>query len=365
METIAAVSDNRAQGFSLQQLQLDEPRAGEVLVRLVATGLCHTDIAVHYGVVPVPAPVVLGHEGAGVVMQVGEGVEKVAVGDHVVLSLAYCGVCDKCSIGLPTYCRQHQALNWNSQRGDGSVCLHDGETPVHSHFFGQSSFAQYAVVNASSVVRVDSAIPLEYLGPLACGFMTGAGAVINSLSVHTGSTIAVFGLGAVGMAAVMAARLRGCKQIIAVDIKDNRLALAKELGATVTINPKEMNVDDAIHQLTGGQGVDYSVEAAGHTAVMANALQALAENGRCVLTGVVAQGESLPLDIMHLIRGRSVQGSIMGDAAPSVFIPMLAQLFQQGHFPIDRLIRFYTLDEINQAMADSQSGEAIKAVIRM
>ncbi|MNZ59941.1 Aryl-alcohol dehydrogenase [compost metagenome] len=312
-----------------------------------------------------PAPVVLGHEGAGVVVRVGAGVSKVAPGDHVVLSLASCGVCDKCSIGMPTYCRQHVPLNWLAQRTDGSVSLHDENGDVHSHFFGQSSFAQYAVVNVSSIVPVDKAIPLEYLGPLACGLMTGAGAVMNTLRPHAGSTLVVFGLGAVGLAAVMAARVVGCGHIVAVDIKENRLALAKELGATEVINPKTANVDEVLNQLTEGRGADYSVEAAGNAGVMADAVRVLAENGKCVLTGVVPEGESLPLDIMHFIRGRTVQGSIMGDAAPAMFIPMLAQLFQQGRFPIDRLIRFYAMNEINQAMADSQSGETIKAVIRM
>lgn len=365
MEITAAVSENAAQGFTLRQLQLGEPRADEVLVKLVATGLCHTDIAAHKGIIPVPAPVVLGHEGAGVVVRVGAGVKKVVPGDHVVLSLASCGACDKCSIGMPTYCRQHVPLNWQAQRADGSVSLHDGNGDVHSHFFGQSSFAQYAVVDASSVVPVDKTVPLEYLGPLACGFMTGAGAVINTLRAHAGSTLVVFGLGAVGLAAVMAARVVGCGQIIDVDIKENRLALAKELGATAALNPKTVDVAEVLNQLTDGHGADYSVEAAGHASVMADAVQVLAENGKCVLTGVVSQGESLPLDIMHLIRGRAVQGSIMGDAAPTVFIPMLTQLFQQGRFPIDRLIRFYAMNDINQAMADSQSGETIKAVIRM
>ncbi|CAI1546911.1 Aryl-alcohol dehydrogenase [Serratia grimesii] len=365
MEITAAVSETVARGFTLKQLQLGEPRADEVLVKLVATGLCHTDIAAHKGVIPMPAPVVLGHEGAGVVVRVGAAVNKVVPGDHVVLSLASCGTCDKCSIGMPTYCRQHAPLNWQAQRADGSVSLHDERGDVHSHFFGQSSFAQYAVVNASSVVTIDKAIPLEYLGPLACGLMTGAGAVMNTLRAHVGSGLVVFGLGAVGLAAVMAARVVGCGQIVAVDIKENRLALAKELGATVVINPKTADVAEVLHQLTNGYGVDYSVEAAGHASVMADAVKVLSENGKCVLTGVVPQGESLPLDIMHLIRGRAVQGSIMGDAAPTVFIPMLAQLFQQGRFPIDRLIRFYDMNDINQAMADSQSGETIKAVIRM
>lgn len=365
MEITAAVSDKATEGFSLKQLQLGEPRADEVLIKLVATGLCHTDIAAHKGIIPMPAPVVLGHEGAGVVVRVGAGVSKVAPGDHVVLSLASCGTCDKCSIGMPTYCRQHVPLNWLAQRSDGSVSLHDAGGNVHSHFFGQSSFAQYAVVNASSIVPIDKAIPLEYLGPLACGLMTGAGAVINTLKAQAGSTLVVFGLGAVGLAAVMAARVVGCGQIVAVDIKENRLTLAKELGATVVINSKTADVAEVIQQLTDGRGADYSVEAAGHAGVMANAVRVLAGNGKCVLTGVVPQGESLPLDIMHLIRGRTVQGSIMGDAAPAVFIPMLAQLFQQGRFPIDRLIRFYAMKDINQAMADSQSGETIKAVIRM
>ncbi|ANI31797.1 alcohol dehydrogenase [Yersinia entomophaga] len=371
MNIHAAVSVESNPLLQIRQLRLEEPRENEVLVKIIATGLCHTDIASHQQVINVPLPAVLGHEGAGIVERVGSGVKHIQPGDHVVLSLASCGECEKCHIGLPTYCREHWPLNWHASRSDKSVSLQDptsGEA-IHSHFFGQSSFANYATVNVRSVVPVDKTIPLEYLGPLACGMMTGAGAVLNSLKPEAGSSIAIFGMEAVGLAAIMAAVLAGCTTIIAVDIKANRLTLAKSLGATHSIDSSKDRTRNSLpmllQELTDGRGVDYVVEAAGSPAVMESAIAALAENGQCVLTGVVAPNATLPLNIMHLLRGRLVRGSIMGDAAPISFIPRLASLFQQGRFPVDKLVRFYALDQINQAMADSQSGSTIKAVIKM
>ncbi|BEN48336.1 MULTISPECIES: NAD(P)-dependent alcohol dehydrogenase [Serratia] len=365
MEIIGAISYPATALLKVEPLKLDDPRDDEVLVKIVATGLCHTDIAVHNGLIPVPAPVVLGHEGAGVVVRTGKNVRRVQTGDRVVLSLASCGHCRNCTSGRPTYCLEHQSLNWRVQRADGSVSLHAAGKAVHSHFFGQSSFAQYATVNASSVVKVPAEAPLEYLGPVACGIMTGAGAVMNSLSPPVGSSIAIFGVGAVGLAAVMAAQLSGCSPIIAIDINDDRLQVAKELGATHFINPAREELLAEINAITNNNGVQYSVEAAGSVKVMASAVSILAEQGCCVLTGVVGTGDTLPVDVMHLIRGRTIKGSIMGDAIPSIFIPTLVDLFTQGKFPIDKLITFYTLNEINQAIEDSQRGKCIKAVIKM
>ena len=365
MKILAAVTEGKGPLFDLRHLQLDTPRGGEVRVKIIATGICHTDLAVRDQQIAVAMPVVLGHEGAGIVEHVGPDVSHVQVGDKVILSLGFCGQCRHCASGLPTYCDEHFDYNWKASRADGSVSLHDNGRPVHSHFFGQSSFASYAVVTASSLVKVADDAPLEFLGPFACGVMTGAGAVMNTLKPAPGTAIAVFGMGAVGLSAVMAARAIGCNPIIAVDTQASRLAVAQEMGATHLIDASQGDSVQQVMALTAGKGVKYAVECAGHVGVMASAVNVLEEGGEVVLTGVVAPGTQLSLDVMHLIRGRVVRGSIMGDAAPSVFLPRLVELFKQGRFPVDKMIRFYDLAQINQAIADIHSGETIKAVLRM
>ncbi|WP_256081116.1 NAD(P)-dependent alcohol dehydrogenase [Massilia sp. YIM B04103] len=364
MKIRAALAGRAAEPFRLADLTLDDPRDDEVLVRVVATGICHTDLAVRDQHIATPLPIVLGHEGAGIVERVGARVGKVAVGDHVVLSLGACGVCEKCRSGLPTYCVHHVALNFGGARLDGSTCLHHGMYEVHSHFFCQSSFATRAIAPASSVVKVPKGVPLEFLGPFACGIMTGAGAVMNTLRPVPGSTLAVFGTGAVGLAAIMAARVAGCAAIVAVDIKDSRLDLARELGATHTVNGSKEDAVARIRAITEG-GVHGAVESTGVTRVMTQAVDALAENGVCVITGAPPAGSRFDIDLWHLLRGRVVRGSVMGDAVPDVFIPRLVELFRQGRFPADRMMKVYELEQINQAAEDALSGATVKALLRM
>lgn len=365
MKILAAVTEGKGAPFDVRPLQLGIPRNDEVRVKIIATGICHTDLAVRDQQISVAMPVVLGHEGAGIVEYVGSSVSHVQVGDKVILSLGFCGRCNHCVSGLPTYCDEHFDYNWKASRADGSVALHNQGQAVHSHFFGQSSFANYAVVSASSLVKVAEDAPLEFLGPFACGVMTGAGAVINTLKPSPGTAIAVFGMGAVGLSAIMAARVMGCNPIIAIDTQASRLAVAQEMGATHLIDASQGDSTLQVMALTGGQGVKYAVECAGHVGVMASAVNILAEGGEAVLTGVVAPGTQLSLEVMQLIRGRVVRGSIMGDAAPSVFLPRLVDLFKQGRFPVDKMVRFYDLEQINQAIADIHSGDTIKAVLRM
>ncbi|AJO78302.1 NAD(P)-dependent alcohol dehydrogenase [Pseudomonas sp. MRSN 12121] len=365
MKILAAVTEGQGPLFDLRHLRLGTPRSGEVLVKIIATGICHTDLAVRDRQIEVTMPVVLGHEGAGVITQVGDNVGHLRVGDKVILSLGSCGQCSHCASGLPTYCDQHFDYNWKASRADGTVALDDDGQPVHSHFFGQSSFASHAVVSASSVIKVAEDVPLEFLGPFGCGIMTGAGAVMNTLKPAPGTALVVFGMGAVGLSAVMAARAIGCYPIIVVDRHPSRLALAEEVGASHLIDANEDDPVQRIMTLTAGRGVPCVLECAGHVAVMADAVKVLEEGGQALLTGVVAPGTPLPLDIMHLIRGRSVRGSIMGDAAPSVFLPRLVALFQQGRFPVDKMMRFYDLRDINLAVSDLESGSTIKAVLRM
>jgi aryl-alcohol dehydrogenase len=361
----AAVAREEAQPFSIEELDLEEPRVDEVLVRLVATGVCHTDLIVRDQWYPVPLPSVLGHEGAGIVERVGEGVAKVQPGDHVVLSFNSCGQCANCARGRPTYCLNFFERNFGGARPDGSNALSQNGDTVHAHFFGQSSFADYTLAAERSVVKVSQDAPLDLLGPLGCGIQTGAGSVLNTLRPEAGSSIAVFGTGAVGMSAIMAAVVVGCTTIIGIDLNPNRLELARELGATHTIISAEMDAVEEIGKITGG-GADYSLETSAVPQVFRQAVDCLVPLGVCGLVGAAPLGTEASLDMNNiLIPGRTVRGIVEGDSIPDVFIPRLIELHDRGRFPFDRLIEFYDLEEINQAAEDSEEGTVLKPVLRM
>jgi aryl-alcohol dehydrogenase len=362
METTAAVLRGGHDPFLLETVVLDEPHAGEVVVEIAAVGLCHTDLLMRE--LPpefFPGPRVMGHEGAGVVTAVGAGVTKVAVGDHVVLSFASCGVCDKCRNAQPAYCHDFALHNLAATRPDGTCGITDtaGEA-LGSHWFGQSSFGRHALVAERSVVKVDPQAPLELLGPLGCGIQTGAGAVMNSLAVPAGASLVVFGTGAVGLAAIMAGHVVGANPIIGVDRHAARLELARELGATHTIGGDADAVAE-VRALTG-RGADYAIDTTGNMAVVQRALACLHTSGVLGLIGVLL-GE-LTVDASLVLMGRSIRGIIEGDSVPELFIPRLIALWQAGRFPFDRLVTSYPFDQINQAVEDSLSGQVIKPVLR-
>ncbi len=363
IETTAAITACCGAAWELKTITLDEPRDDEILVRIVATGLCHTDVSVRDQHLPVPLPAVLGHEGAGVVEKVGPGVTALAVGDHVVLAIASCGKCPNCLRGLPTYCHQAMPLNFSGRRADGSATIHHAGHAISGSFFGQSAFAGYALANERNAVKVPKDIDLALLGPLGCGIQTGAGTVINTLKPAIGSSIAVFGAGAVGLSAVMAAKVVGCTTIIAVDIHPNRLALALELGATHVVNAKDGNVVEAVRAIGGGVG--YAVDTSAVPAVIRQAVESLTPLGRCAMVGVSPPGAEITLSVQSLFFGQSVGGAIEGDSIPKLFIPQLIDLWRQGRFPFDRLIRFYDFAQINEAVADSVSGATLKPVLRI
>jgi len=361
----AAVVREQKQPFEVEELELEEPRADEVLVRVVATGICHTDLIVRDQWYPVPLPVVLGHEGAGIIERVGEGVTELEPGDHVVLTFASCGRCPNCLRGKPTYCLQFFGLNFSGARLDGSNALGKDGEPVHDRFFGQSSFATHAIATERNAIKVRDDVPLELLGPLGCGIQTGAGGVMNSLAPEAGTSMAIFGAGAVGISAVMAARIVGCATVVAIDIIPERLELARELGATHTIDPNETeNVVEEVQGITGGIGADYSLETTGVPAVFRQAVEALAPVGACGLIGAAPLGTEVSLDMNDiLIPGKTVRGIVEGDSVPDVFIPRLVDLYAQGRFPFDRLVRSYPLNEINQAAEDAEKGDTLKPVL--
>lgn len=362
----AAVFREKGKAPAIEDVTIGEPRADEVLVRVVACGVCHTDMVVRDQLLPMPLPAVLGHEGAGVVEAVGSNVTKVAPGDHVVMSFAFCGDCYLCDSGHPAHCANVLPTNFGGTRADGSTGITDTDgKPVHDHFFAQSAFAQYSLANMNNVVKVPKDLSLDLLAPLGCGLQTGAGAVLNALKVRPGSSFVVFGAGAVGLAAVMAARIAGATQIIAVDINADRLKLAEELGATHTINSKEEDPVAKVQEITV-KGADFSLEASGHGAVLRQAVDSLGFFGTCGIVGASPLGSEVSLDINGvMIPAKRIMGIVQGDVIASTFIPTLIEFYRQGRFPFDRLIKHYDFADINQAIADSESGKTIKPVLRI
>jgi aryl-alcohol dehydrogenase len=358
----AAVVHEKGQEFVIEDLEIQEPKANEVLVRIVASGICHSDDVARNQILPIPLPAVFGHEGSGIVEKVGPGVQTVQPGDHVILSYSSCGYCKHCLQGQPAYCLHLRELNFGGKAYDGTHRLYLGEKEV-SNFMGQGSFATYAIAHERSVVKVDKDVDIALMGPLGCGLSTGSGTVLNRLKPDHDSTIAVFGCGAVGLSALMAAKIIGCAQIIAVDLHDNRLELAKELGATHVVNAREGNVPEQIKQLTGS-GVDYAVETSGVAKVVPQALESLGSLGTLAVVGISGEVE-IHVQKHILGGGKTVKGAIQGDSIPQLFIPKLVEYYKAGKFPFDKLVKFYKFEEINQAMEDSISGKTIKPIIKM
>lgn len=364
MQITAAVARGIGAPLTMETLELEEPRADEVLVRTIATGICHTDISMRdHKIYPVPHPVVLGHEGAGIVERVGVGVTRVQPGDHVILTSACCGHCPSCDSGLPIYCYEFNERNFAGARIDGSSPLSKGRETIH-YYQGQSSFATHVVIRERSVVRVSPQAPLELLGPLGCGVMTGAGSVMNSLRVEADSSIAVFGTGSVGLSAIMAARLVGAAIIVAVDMVDSRLTLATELGATHTINPARQSFTEEIRRIVP-IGLNYVIDTTANMKVLKEAIALLAPRGTCGIVGGAPKGMELSVDVEHILTGgRTLRGIIEGDANWDIFLPKLVDLYMKGRFPIDKLVTFYPFAEINQAIEDALSGRVVKPILR-
>jgi aryl-alcohol dehydrogenase len=351
----AAVLRKKGGPLRIESLEMEGPRDDEVLVRLVASGICHTDITLCDGWDKADNALVLGHEGAGVVERVGKSVRNIKRGDHVVLSYQSCGSCRQCRTGHPAHCKYLWELNFGFQRLDGSNALQG--SGVRGHFFGQSSFATHSLATERNLVKVSKDLSLEILAPLGCGMQTGAGTVMNSLKVSEGKSLAVFGTGAVGLAAVMAARLVGADPIIGVDIKPKRLKLALQLGATQIIDNRRQDVTTCIANITGS-GVDHVVETTSSPKMYQLAIDVLNPHGVVALL----TGES---GTDSLLEGRKTLGIIQGDAVPQHFIPKLIDLYLAGKFPFDRLVKFYDFSDINRAIADSRRGDTIKPVLRI
>lgn len=366
MKITAAITETKGAPFVLGELELGELRDDEVLVDISAAGICHTDLICRDQWIPVPLPAVLGHEGAGVVRAVGSAVVKVAVGERVGLTFDSCGVCPCCRRGKPSYCHHFFEHNFASARpADGTTVLSRGGEEVHAHFFGQSSFATAAVARERNVVSIESHIPLEVAAPFGCGIQTGAGAVLNTLAVPAGSSLAVFGTGAVGIAAVLAGAIAGASMIIGIDLHPARLELARELGATHVIDARTADAAEEISRLTG-YGVDFALDTTGVPAVLRTAVHCLAPLGTAGVIGAPQLGTDVNLDVNRILTGgRILRGVVEGDSVPELFLPALIRFWEQGRFPVERLITFYDFDAIDEAARDAQDGRTIKPVLRI
>jgi aryl-alcohol dehydrogenase len=349
-----------------ESLSVGELRADEVLVKLVASGVCHTDLTCRSGFMTLPRPIVLGHEGAGIVERTGSKVSSVKPGDRVVMSFLPCGTCVNCRKGVPAYCHQFMTYNFTGRRSDGSSALSNSAGDVSGHFFGQSSFSSHSVANERNVIKVRDDAPLELLGPLGCGVQTGAGSVMNVLRPERGQSLAVFGAGGVGLSAVMAAVIEGCNPIIVVEPRADRRALALTLGATHVIDPMAGgNLTEQLNAITGGM-LDHAFDTSGVPEVIGQGVLALGPRGKLAMVTANKLEAILPLPILALVgKGITLRGVNMGDSVPQVFIPKLIDHMLEGRFPVEKLVRFYDFRDINQAMEDQEHGVAVKPILRM
>ncbi|MGW9100396.1 NAD(P)-dependent alcohol dehydrogenase [Priestia megaterium] len=361
MKITAAVAHNVGEELKLEEVELMDPKDDEVLIKIVATGICHTDAESIKGR-GAPFPAVLGHEGAGIIEKTGSSVTNVQPGDHVVLSYAYCGECSQCLTGHQNLCERTVELNFGGKSKNGTNRIHQNNHAI-STFFGQSSFATYSIANKNNIVKVDKDVDLALLGPLGCGIQTGSGTVMNSLRPEPGTSIAIYGGGAVGLSAVMAAKIMGLNHIIVVDLHESRLDLAKELGATHALNGKEVDVVEEIRKITNG-GVHYAVETTGATPVIIQSIQALRVSGTVAIVGM---GGDVTLNFTNdlLMEGKKVMGAVQGDSIPQLHIPKLVQYYKEGKFPFDKLVKFYNFEDINKAFEDSKTGKTIKPIVKI
>ncbi|KAK5273678.1 hypothetical protein LTR99_007751 [Exophiala xenobiotica] len=369
VHTEALVVDSPKADFVMKPIVLNDMREDELLVEMTYTGICHTDIVLQQGLLPmVDFPAIFGHEGAGKVLAIGSEVKdkSIKIGDSVLLSFNVCGECRQCRAGHPAYCHNHPQINHNAVRKDRSTpaASQDGSSSIRSQYFGHSSFSKISVVAERSVVKCPQEEILPSFAPLGCGFQTGAGTVLNVLKPTKDDSIAVFGLGAVGLAALMAAKYLDAKQIIAVDLVPEKLNLAKEFGATATINPKDVpDVVKATKELTNG-GVDFAIDCTGVVAVIEQCIEALGPLGVAAGVGVPPVGRKIQIDpLTFLLENKRYIGVIEGDSVPSEFIPKLVEMQQEGLFPVEKLCRIYDIADFDVAIADLKAGKVIKPVI--
>ena len=366
MQITAAVARAPGAKFTIEAAELDEPRADEILVRIAAVGVCHTDLVARDGAMPFSMPAVLGHEGAGTVEKVGSAVTKVSPGDRVAITFRSCGSCERCASGDPAYCRTMPMLNYIGMRPDGSKAIRQGETAVSSNFFGQSSFATYALAYERNVLKLPDDIPFEVAAPLGCGVQTGAGGVMLALACPKGSSILITGGGAVGLSAVMGAAIQGCGTIIVVEPHGSRRTLAQRLGATHVIDPAESPDLASTVRAILPTGVDYAFDTTGRPETMTAVMATLAPKGVLGVVGIPPPGTPMPGDLGTVLTfGQTVRGIIEGDSDPDAFLPVLIDHWRAGRLPLEMLIQAYPFDQINQAIDAQHHGDCVKVVLTL
>jgi Zn-dependent alcohol dehydrogenase len=352
--------------MKVEDIQVPDPQKDEVKVRITASGLCHTDISTFQGGLPAPLPVVLGHEGTGIVDSVGELVSDLKPGDKVLINaLVYDGTCPNCLRGPLGSCVKNGYFMFGGNMRDDRTRLHKGKEVIHSYFC-QSSFAEFALTHRDFVIKLPKDVDETRLAPLCCGGVSGIGAVINRAKVAPGSSVAVLGCGVVGIGAIMAAKVAGAAKIIAIDVLDAKLKLVARFGATDIVNSSKTNPVDAVREMTGGLGSDYAIEAIGKPETVSMALDMIDAGGTAVDVGVVPFGAKIPIDAIQLVGEKALMGSVIGTLKPQIDIPKYVALYKQGRLPVDKMVQAeYTLEQINQAIADIERGSSfIKAIIR-
>ncbi len=361
----AAVLYEPRSRFVVEDVEVQEPKHGEVMVRMVAGGVCHSDLHVVKGDMVAPLPAILGHEGAGIVEMVGKGVTSVQKGDHVIpLWRVSCGQCEWCLGGRPALCDRGFQIRSKGCLADGTSRFRKGSTEI-KHFAGVSTFANLSVMMEQAVVKIRSDIPLEKAALVGCGVITGVGAVVNAAQVRPGSSVAVFGTGGVGLNVIQGAALVGAGKIIAVDLLDNKLEFAREMGATHEVNASQTDPVARIKELTGGQGADYAFEVIGLPETISQSVEVLRKRGIAVIVGVTRPEATIPLATFPMVfQERTVMGSIYGSARPRVDIPTLIDLYMEGKLKLDPLLtRAYPLEEINEAYEALERGETARSVV--
>lgn len=350
--------------FEIEQVELGEMGPTEVLLEIKAVGICHTDIAASKGIYPFEMPAILGHEGAGIVMEAGEESHGFQPGDHVIVSYASCGECPRCKEQKPYICKDFYRLNVKGLDSSGSKKIKKSDGTMVSNFFGQSSFSEYIIADVKNLIKVPKDIPLELLGPLACGIQTGMGVVLEKMKPAMESSIIIFGCGTVGLSAIIAAKIQGCHPIIAVDVNEAKLEFAKAFGATHSINSKDRNVQEEVRNITE-YGCEYAIESTGIPAILQETINALSIPGTCAVLSATNSNTEVNLLYKALQSERTIMGSVMGSVNPQEFVPKMIDYYRQGILPLEKLITYYDFKDVNQAVEDIEAGAVIKAVLKL
>jgi S-(hydroxymethyl)glutathione dehydrogenase/alcohol dehydrogenase len=362
----AAVLYAAGEPLHIEDLSIQDPQRGEVMVRVAAGGVCHSDLHVMNGDLTAPLPVVLGHEGAGIVEKVGEGVTDFKPGDHVVLLWrASCGNCLYCLSGRPALCEMGAGIRWSGHLSDGTSRFRRGAEEIR-HFAGVSSFGELTVLPREGLVKIDPTVPLEKAAIVGCAVMTGVGAVINTARVEPGASMVVVGCGGVGLNAIQGGALAGAEKIIAVDVLDNKLEYARQFGATHAINAKQVDAIEAVKEITSGRGADYAFEVIGNVKTISQAYQMIRRGGTLVVVGVAPMGAEVAINASSIMLDeKMIRGSLYGSCQPKLDAPRMLNLYRAGKLKLDELIsREYSLEKINEAFDALRHGEVARSIIR-